>query len=431
MNWFLAVPIELRLVWLFAVGACIGSFLNVCIYRIPIGETVTRGRSHCRQCGGPVRWYDNIPIVSWLVLRGRCRQCGASFSVRYLFVEIFTGACFAALYWWEIGQQGLFPTGMKPPVTPPLILIQHAQYLAHVVLLSLMIVASGIDLDIHQIPDEVTVYGTLIGLAAAAVFPWSMLPNWSRVNMTGTPVFDDFLPLTNLHASPDMWPEWLEGSPHLWSLAIAVSCYLAWWTAILPWLGRNRRRKLRLMSAWLVRWRRGLMLRTLIAVVGTLAIVVAWKFAPLPQWRGLLTALVGMVWAGGLVWLLRIIAGAAMGEEALGFGDVILMAMIGAYLGWQPVLIAFFAAAPLLGLVFSVYQWIASGEKRIPYGPYLCAGSALVVVAWPRVWDHAFPTFFVLGWYLPALIAASTTIMGAMLLTLRGVRYLAGSRQDA
>jgi leader peptidase (prepilin peptidase) / N-methyltransferase len=426
VNWFLAVPIELRLAWLFAVGACIGSFLNVCIYRIPMGETVIRGRSHCRKCAAPVRWYHNIPIVSWLALRGRCSQCGERFSVRYLFIEIFTGVCFAALYWWEIGQRGTFPQGMAPPGTPPLALIQHAQYLAHVILLSLMIVASVIDLDYQQIPDAVTVYGTLTGLIAAAAFPWSMLPAWSRVNMAGAPIFDDFLPLTNLH---EAWPPWLERSQP-WSLTIALGCYLAWWAAVLPWgMGRNRKREFRVLVARLGRRDKDLVL-TLIGAVGALAIVAGWKFLGLPQWRGLLTSLVGMAWGGGLVWLLRIVASKALGKEALGFGDVLLMAMIGSFLGWQPVLISFFLAAPILGLIVGLYQWISSGEGQIPYGPYLCLGAAGVVVAWPKVWDHAFATFYVLGWMLPVLIASSTTIMGAMLLIQRFVRHLASKRHD-
>src|SRR5580765_3469941 len=72
--------------WLFCVGACIGSFLNVVVYRLPRGKNLVYPGSMCPRCGHPIRLYDNIPIVSWLVLRGRCRDCRASISPRYVFV---------------------------------------------------------------------------------------------------------------------------------------------------------------------------------------------------------------------------------------------------------------------------------------------------------------------------------------------------------
>ena len=75
----------------FVLGACVGSFLNVCIHRIPAGQSVVRPGSHCA-CGAPIRWYDNIPILSWFFLRGRARCCGRRFSFRYPLVEALTAA---------------------------------------------------------------------------------------------------------------------------------------------------------------------------------------------------------------------------------------------------------------------------------------------------------------------------------------------------
>ena len=102
----------------FALGACLGSFLNVCIWRIPRGESVVTAPSHCTSCGTEIRWYDNLPIISYLALRGRCRVCHTPYSCRYLVVEALTGALFTAillktgfaqqvpsvipLYWWTI-----------------------------------------------------------------------------------------------------------------------------------------------------------------------------------------------------------------------------------------------------------------------------------------------------------------------------------------
>ena len=82
----------------FVFGCIFGSFFNVCIYRIPARKSIIRPGSHCYSCGSPIRWYDNIPIVSYLLLRGNCRDCGTHFSPRYLGVELLTGLIFLAIY---------------------------------------------------------------------------------------------------------------------------------------------------------------------------------------------------------------------------------------------------------------------------------------------------------------------------------------------
>ena len=74
----------------FLFGAAIGSFLNVCIYRMPLGKSIVNPPSACPSCGQPIRWFDNIPLVSYLVLRGKCRHCGATFTPRYFLVELLT-----------------------------------------------------------------------------------------------------------------------------------------------------------------------------------------------------------------------------------------------------------------------------------------------------------------------------------------------------
>ena len=83
--------------WLFCVGAAVGSFLNVVVYRLPAGKSLVRPGSHCPRCGHPIRWYHNIPIVSWLVLRGRCYDCRAKISPRYPLVELAGGLMFVGL----------------------------------------------------------------------------------------------------------------------------------------------------------------------------------------------------------------------------------------------------------------------------------------------------------------------------------------------
>ena len=90
--------LTIALVAVFAVGSCFGSFLNVCIWRLPLGESIVSVPSHCTKCGYEIRWYDNIPIISYLVLRGRCRNCREPYSPRYLIVEALTGLLFVAVF---------------------------------------------------------------------------------------------------------------------------------------------------------------------------------------------------------------------------------------------------------------------------------------------------------------------------------------------
>jgi|HubBroStandDraft_1064217.scaffolds.fasta_scaffold26222_3 leader peptidase (prepilin peptidase)/N-methyltransferase len=85
---------------IFLFGLCFGSFLNVCIYRLPLGLSVVTPRSACPQCKQPIAFYDNLPVLSWLILRGRCRHCQAKISPRYLLIELLTGALFLACYWY-------------------------------------------------------------------------------------------------------------------------------------------------------------------------------------------------------------------------------------------------------------------------------------------------------------------------------------------
>jgi leader peptidase (prepilin peptidase)/N-methyltransferase len=129
-------------------GACIGSFLNVCIYRIPKGESVVKPRSHCG-CGQPIAWHDNIPVLSWFLLRGRARCCGRAFSFRYPAIELLTAALFVACWL----------------VFPP------AKAMAGAVLCSIIICAHFIDHDHMIIPDVFTIGGAAAGLLLSLALP--------------------------------------------------------------------------------------------------------------------------------------------------------------------------------------------------------------------------------------------------------------------
>ncbi|MBN1912559.1 MAG: prepilin peptidase [Pirellulales bacterium] len=109
MDYFATLPPTLKWIyalWLAAVGGCVGSFLNVVVYRVPAGLSLIRPGSHCPACKHPIRWHDNVPVFGWILLRGRCRDCQAWISPRYPLVEALTAGVFFALAWVELLSGG-------------------------------------------------------------------------------------------------------------------------------------------------------------------------------------------------------------------------------------------------------------------------------------------------------------------------------------
>jgi len=138
----------MTIVFAFLLGLVIGSFLNVCIVRLPYEESIVKPRSHCRSCEAPLAWYDNIPVVSFVLLRGHCRTCKEPISARYPLVEVLTAVLFA-------------------------LIVAHAapaqQTVLNLVLGAALIVISFIDIDYFIIPDQITWPSILIAPAAAFV----------------------------------------------------------------------------------------------------------------------------------------------------------------------------------------------------------------------------------------------------------------------
>ena len=128
---------------IFIFGAIVGSFLNVCILRIPNGESIVHPPSHCPSCKAPIAFYDNIPLLSYLILRGRCRACRESISARYFAVELLTASLTAALFY----KFGLGPA-----------------FFASFIFVGALIVISFIDLDVMIIPDVISLPGIVLGL---------------------------------------------------------------------------------------------------------------------------------------------------------------------------------------------------------------------------------------------------------------------------
>lgn len=253
----------LYLPWIFLLGICWGSFLHLCAVRIPKGCSIVFPPSHCPHCEGRLRARDLIPLLSWLLRRGRCRSCSAIISIRYPLSELICGGLFVFI-WGGYGSVWiLFPYG---------------------VLLSLLFVGSIVDLDEQWIPDRCS-YGAMgLGLLFSVGYP-------------------------ELHGEM----EWLPA---------------------------------------------------------------------------LVKSLIGLVTGGGLLVVVGWIGSRISKREAMGLGDVKLLAGIGAFLGWEAILFSVFGGAVfgLLGTFICMLMGTRERAEVIPFGPYLSLGAFVWMVAGLDLW---------------------------------------------
>jgi len=273
-------PLPLGAAWPFGVffglvGLCVGSFLNVCIHRLPAGKGLVWPGSHCPVCLAPIAWYDNVPVVSYFVLRGRCRRCGSRFSVRYMLVEAATGLVFFG-YW-----LAYFRLGVRDGAD------HLAVYGVHMVLASALVASGVIDYERKEIYTSVTNTALAVGLVASLF--------WPEVQRAGA--YDGRL------------PDWTG-----WSRADAV-----------------------------------------------------------------LLALVGAAVGAGIIYVTRALGTLVFRREAMGIGDVYLMAAVGGCLGWEAAVLVFFSA-PFLGLVYGVWHLARRRGSEVPYGPFLGMAAGFVML---------------------------------------------------
>ncbi len=170
------------------LGAAIGSFLNVVIYRVPAGISVVHPPSACPSCSARVRPYDNIPIVSWLVLRGRCRDCAAPFSGRYALVELVTALAFAGIAAWQL------PALLAAPSTPSTV-AGALVMLALLYFAAISIALAAIDLDTHRLPNVIVLpsYAVLAALLGAAAIATADLESAARAAAGAGILFGGYL----------------------------------------------------------------------------------------------------------------------------------------------------------------------------------------------------------------------------------------------
>lgn len=259
------------------VGAMFGSFLNVVIHRLPEGESLVRPPSHCPQCNTPISWYDNIPVFSWLILRGKCRHCHVGISPRYLGVELLTAAL-TVLVAWRL---------LTSPAEP-----QWRAFFACVFLTYTLIPVTFIDLKLRIIPDRITKPGMVL-----APFISLMVPE--------------------LHAL----------SP----------------------------------------------LKGVFAELGDKPRVVA-----------LLISLLGIAAGSGAIWFMGALGRILFRKDAMGLGDLKLMGMVGGFIGPVGVLMAILIGC-VLGSVLGVISYVVTRSSYIPFGPFLSAGTFLVLLWRPEI----------------------------------------------
>ena len=390
------------LVLLCFVGLLVGGQLNRAIYRWAWNPRQISPWSAPPEGAAPRTWTDCIPVVGWWPLRRESELHGKAFWVRPMFLELACAIGLPALYWWEV--QGDRMTSVA--------------FLAHAVLFWLMLVATFIDIDEKTIPDFVTIPGTLIALTWVVVTRGqSLLPGMVE-------------PATDPVVLSNSLVDWSPSLNGMSGLLLGLFCWFGWCYGLLPktiYFRGGIAKGIRFLVASIVRdkwsaWIGGM------GAIGVCLIAAVWALGqfggqPLP-WQSLLSSLVGLAFGGGIVWAIRIVAGYVLGVEAMGFGDVTLMAMIGAFLGWQAALMTFFLA-PFTSIVIAVTQWVMTGRRDIPFGPFLCAAAAIVIIQWDIFWIQWKPVF-ALGLLVPMIIAVCVVLMGVMLAILQVIKRLIG-----
>jgi leader peptidase (prepilin peptidase)/N-methyltransferase len=205
---YLAIPPWLLHLFLFVLGSIIGSFLNVVIYRLPLGMSLSSPESRCPKCERPIRWYHNVPVLGWLMLRGRCADCGARISARYPMVEAILGAVFVLVAMLDLLWITL-PLDDGTPVDA-VDLASFLPYLRDVITLCMLFVCAGIQWDGHVPPKQISLW-TMVLLAVTWVtyaisfgfgIPWGGVLPATILGMLAGLVFGYVLTWSTLAANP-------------------------------------------------------------------------------------------------------------------------------------------------------------------------------------------------------------------------------------
>ncbi len=430
LHW---LPCPVQILLLALLGAMIGSAINYGIYAWTWLLRRSISPWQPPHPNAPKRaWMDRIPVLGWLALRREQSLHGKWFWIRPMMIELIWLVGLPWFYFWQLG--GGLVGGELSPQPMGWAATTEIWFWLHTALLGLMFVATFIDFDERTIPDMITIPGTLFALLIAATFPESRLPETTS-NLAGT----TFEPVSFANGNPSplfgieaVWfargAQWHHGSIGLW---IALAIFWGWILALLPKVCTLRyglTRGIRIMFLSCLRparktecsirkvQRRPYLetaLLSVLAVVGTIAIIVVKQLLPPENWESLFQSLFGLAFGGLMIWSIRIIASHALQKEAMGFGDVTLMAMIGAFLGWQATLLTLPVAA-ILALFFVLITFIFTRDSQLAFGPYLCIGAAIVLFTWHKIWPAA-DLYFSLGEWLFVILGVMLALMLAML----------------
>lgn len=398
---------------------------------------------------------DFIPVFGWFSLARIGDRLEAlpeterlpglekrGFWIRPCLVELFAAFGAVALYLWEVEFQMILPQGLNPEPSQ----IVFVRFGVHFVFFLLLLAAALIDLDDMIIPDVLTVPGTLLALILATTLPSTLLPaTQTRTELVFAPQKENeniarnfdvkfsvepkavplnvFSPNTGRREPEPQVPAHVASHEPVplvhWA---ALSALWAFWCfAMLPrvWYSKLPFRK---AAAIFCRYLRRSVSTYWLAVAAILGFIVfslllrSKEFFLSANHLGLLSALVGMAVGMFVIWGVRLVGSAALGREAMGFGDVTLMGMVGAFLGWQSCILIFFLA-PFFGLLLILVGALNPNKevgREFPYGPSLCLAAAVLVVAWRWIWERAAP-IYELGWLVGVVMLCCFVLLGILL----------------
>jgi leader peptidase (prepilin peptidase) / N-methyltransferase len=189
--------------WVFAVGSAIGSFLNVVIYRMPRGMSLSKPASHCPKCNHAIRWYHNLPIAGWLLLRGKCHDCEAAISPRYPLVELAVAVLFVAIAWFDVYRptiEAAFDTRIQSIPFETQLGVRLLAMFAHVWVGCTAIAALLIAWDGQRIPWRLIIAAVVVGAAAAPFL--EIVALWSLIAATCVTIVVTFIRNRALGRSP-------------------------------------------------------------------------------------------------------------------------------------------------------------------------------------------------------------------------------------
>jgi leader peptidase (prepilin peptidase)/N-methyltransferase len=350
------VPFHFWTVAFFTLGAIVGSFLNVCIHRMPLEQSIVSPPSHCPHCNYSIPWYLNIPLVTWLYLKGKCANCGAPISVRYWLVELLTALVFMVC-WLGFGHQSA------------------GGAIVYSIFLAALIVATFIDIEHFIIPDEITLGGTVVGLLASFLVP---ALHWGAVTpgkSLGQGVIGALVGAGAVYAMLRLG-KLLFGMRKV-RLEPATKVYFTETALVLPGEEISYQELLYRPS-------------DTIKLQASIVELCDRCYRDVSVRLSADKLMIGdeELDPNTVTHLEATTGELRLPREAMGLGDVKFMAMIGAFLGWQAVLFSF-ALSAVIGTFFSVVLILAgkqSWSRHLPYGPYIAAAAAIWVFGGQNFW---------------------------------------------